>query len=64
MRKSDEEGVGQSNLKSDSRDRSSSLIMHGSLQKRRVSWGPSKVLEFLAAEKFNSAAEQEGAQNA
>ena len=33
------------------KDRSSMSV--GSLQKKRISWGPSKILEFYPAEKFN-----------
>lgn len=32
---------------------SGSVSRHESLQKKRISWGPSKILEFFPAEKFN-----------
>ena len=30
-----------------------SVSRHESLQKKRISWGPSKILEFFPAEQFN-----------
>ncbi len=29
------------------------MSRHESLQKKRISWGPSKILEFFPAEQFN-----------
>lgn len=38
---------------SSGRERNS--LSQSSLQKKRISWGPSKILEFFPAEKFNLA---------